>query len=92
MSVSRRDVLKFAAVAPALVGLGAATASLTAPAASASLGTLLDYAAGVIPASQIRAAGAVGAIRYVSDRRPGERGCSASPSSSPRRRTCTEAV
>ena len=32
---------------------------------------LLDYAAGVIPASQIRAAGAAGSIRYVSDRRPG---------------------
>ena len=39
--------------------------------ASGALGTLLDYAAGVIPASQIRAAGAVGSIRYVSDRRPG---------------------
>jgi hypothetical protein len=35
------------------------------------LGVLLDYAAGVIPADQIRAAGAVGSIRYVSDRRPG---------------------
>ncbi|MEE3065624.1 MAG: DUF1906 domain-containing protein [Actinomycetota bacterium] len=71
MSLSRRDVLKFAAATPALVGLGAAAASLCAPTASASLGTLLDYAAGVIPASQIRAAGAVGSIRYVSDRRPG---------------------
>ena len=38
---------------------------------AAALGTLLDYAAGVIPASQIRAAAAVGSIRYVSDRRPG---------------------
>lgn len=34
-------------------------------------GVLLDYAAGVIPASAIRASGASGAIRYVSDRRPG---------------------
>ncbi|BBX54660.1 hypothetical protein MSHO_00050 [Mycobacterium shottsii] len=72
MSVSRRQVLKFAAATPGLVDLGAAAASLrAAPVSAASLGTLLDYAAGVIPASQIRAAGAVGSIRYVSDRRPG---------------------
>jgi Domain of unknown function (DUF1906) len=71
VSVSRRDVLKFAAATPGLLGLGVAAASLRAAPASASLGTLLDYAAGIIPASQIRAAGAVGAIRYVSDRRPG---------------------
>jgi hypothetical protein len=72
MSVSRRDLLKFAAATPGLVGLGVAAASLrAAPVSAASLGTLLDYAAGVIPASQIRAAGAAGAIRYVSDRRPG---------------------
>src|SRR6202011_5935005 len=70
--MSRRSVLKFAAATPALIGLGAAAGSLCAPSASADgLGTLLDYAAGVIPASQIRAAGAVGSIRYVSDRRPG---------------------
>src|SRR5271169_921662 len=72
MPVSRRDLLKFAAATPGLMGLGVAAASLrAAPASAASLGTLLDYAAGVIPASQIRAAGAVGSIRYVSDRRPG---------------------
>jgi hypothetical protein len=65
-------VLKFAAAAPGLVSLGAAVAALrAAPVSAGSLGTLLDYAAGVIPASQIKAAGAVGAIRYVSDRRPG---------------------
>src|SRR6201996_5928916 len=69
---SRRDVLKFAAATPALIGLGVAAESLCVPSASANgLGVLLDYAAGVIPASEIRAAGAVGAIRYVSDRRPG---------------------
>src|SRR5271165_676372 len=60
--MSRRGVLKFAAATPALIGLGVA---------AGSLGALLDYAAGVIPASQIRAAGAAGSIRYVSDRRPG---------------------
>jgi len=65
-------VLRFAAVTPALIGLGVAAESLRAPSASADgLGVLLDYAAGVIPASQIRAAGALGSIRYVSDRRPG---------------------
>ena len=65
-------MLKFAAAAPALIALGAAAESLRAPSASADgLGVLLDYAAGVIPASQIRAAGALGSIRYVSDRRPG---------------------
>ena len=70
--MSRRDVLRFAAVTPALIGLGVAAESLRAPSASADgLGVLLDYAAGVIPASQIRAAGALGSIRYVSDRRPG---------------------
>jgi hypothetical protein len=69
---SRRDVLKFAAATPALIGLGVAAGSLCAPPAAADgLGVLLDYAAGVIPADQIRAAGALGSIRYVSDRRPG---------------------
>src|SRR5246127_840587 len=71
MSVSRRGVLKLAAATPGLLGLGVAAASLRAAPASAALGTLLDYAAGVIPAGEIRAAGAVGSIRYVSDRRPG---------------------
>src|SRR6201997_5942349 len=70
MSVSRRDVLKLAATTPGLLGLGVAAASLRAAPASAALGTLLDYAAGFTPASEIRAAGAVGSIRYVSDRRP----------------------
>ncbi len=58
-------------MAPAGVGLGIANEISCAATASASLGILLDYAAGVIPAGEIRAAGAVGAIRYVSDRRPG---------------------
>src|SRR5205807_627486 len=70
--MSRRLVLKFAAATPALFGVGVAAASLCAePASAGPLGILLDYAAGVIPAGDIRAAGAVGSIRYVSDRRPG---------------------
>jgi Domain of unknown function (DUF1906) len=65
-------VLKFAAATPALFGLGVAAGSLCAtPASAGPVGILLDYAAGVIPASDIKAAGAAGSIRYVSDRRPG---------------------
>ncbi|MCV7259945.1 DUF1906 domain-containing protein [Mycobacterium shimoidei] len=72
MSMSRREVLKFAAATPALLALGVAASPLRAILASASpLGVLLDYAAGVISAADIKAAGAIGAIRYVSDRRPG---------------------
>ncbi|OBF98550.1 hypothetical protein A5790_03360 [Mycobacterium sp. 852002-51152_SCH6134967] len=55
--------------APAALVVGAGVH--VAPASAAPLGILLDYAAGVLKASDIRAAGALGAIRYVSDRRPG---------------------
>src|SRR3569833_4561612 len=72
MSLSRRDVRKCAAAVPAVLGLGAGLQALApARASAAPLGVLLDYAAGVIPAADLRAAGALGAIRYVSDRRPG---------------------
>src|ERR1700758_4417610 len=57
MSVSRRDVLKLAAATPGLLGLGVAAASLCAAPASAALGTLLDYAAGVLPARRDRGGG-----------------------------------
>ena len=74
--MSRRDVLKCVAAAPAVLGLGAglqtmASAVGPAQASAAPLGVLLDYAAGVIKAADLRASGALGAIRYVSDRRPG---------------------
>jgi hypothetical protein len=74
--MSRRDLLKLSAAAPAVLGVGAGLASMLALPADAEpvgkpLGVLLDYAAGVISASAIKATGAVGAIRYVSDRRPG---------------------
>lgn len=75
--MSRRGLIKLAAVTPAALGLGAlastveaATASAT-PVSGAPLGVLLDYAAGVISAADLKASGAMGAIRYVSDRRPG---------------------
>jgi len=70
-------MLKLAAAAPAILGMGSA---LTPPASAAPgmpvastapLGVLLDYAAGVLSANALKAAGAAGAIRYVSDRRPG---------------------
>lgn len=69
-------MLKGAAAVPAALAVGTglqalAAASAPASASAAPLGILLDYAAGVIRASDIRAAGALGAIRYVSDRRPG---------------------
>jgi hypothetical protein len=77
VSVSRRDLLKFAAATPAALSLSALSLSALAPtallptASAAPVGVLLDYAAGVISAADLKAAGALGAIRYVSDRRPG---------------------
>ncbi|GGK47770.1 DUF1906 domain-containing protein [Nocardia camponoti] len=68
VSVSRREFFGVAAAVAGAVGLGAAAS----PRASAqSFGTLVDYAGGVPSAAAIRAAGHVGVIRYVSDRRPG---------------------
>lgn len=69
-------MLKGAAALPAVLAAGAglqalASAAAPAPASGAPLGVLLDYAAGVISAKDIKASGALGAIRYVSDRRPG---------------------
>ena len=69
-------MLKGAAAVPAALASGTGLQALTsavapATASAAPLGVLLDYAAGVISASDIRGAGALGAIRYVSDRRPG---------------------
>jgi hypothetical protein len=73
MPVSRRSLLKYAAATPvAALGLGAVTDAVSAAVASADpLGVLLDYSAGVLSADDITSAGAVGSIRYVSDRRPG---------------------
>jgi hypothetical protein len=73
--MSRRDLLRCAAAAPAVLGLAAgmqtAASSLAPPQAKAApLGILLDYAAGVISAADIRAAGAA-EQSAVSDRRPG---------------------
>ena len=69
MHVARRQLFRYAAVGGVAVGLGATGRSVAA--ADPGLGTIVDYAAGVPSAAAIAAAGHVGAIRYVSDRRPG---------------------
>lgn len=69
MTFSRRDMLRYTAV-----GSGALLASALAPGVAQGrevLGTIVDYSADVPSPASIRAAGHSGAIRYVSDRRPG---------------------
>ncbi|MFF0491594.1 DUF1906 domain-containing protein [Nocardia sp. NPDC004068] len=66
-SLSRRALLGGAAG----VVVGAAVAPRAWGVGRARLGTLVDYAGGVPAAEAIKAAGHAGAIRYVSDRRPG---------------------
>ncbi|WP_433525032.1 DUF1906 domain-containing protein [Nocardia pseudovaccinii] len=65
ISVSRRQLFAYTAAAAAV--------GVVAPRASAAgvLGTLVDYAGGVPSAAAILDDGHLGAIRYVSDRRPG---------------------
>ncbi|MET8648292.1 DUF1906 domain-containing protein [Nocardia aurea] len=65
LDLSRRELFALTAAA-AVVGITAPTAT-----AAGELGTLIDYAGGVPDAEAIRAAGHIGVIRYVSDRRPG---------------------
>ncbi|MBF5001207.1 DUF1906 domain-containing protein [Nocardia sp. BSTN01] len=71
--MTRRTLFGYAGAAATAAGLAALTPGVLAPPAAADnvLGTLLDYAGGVPDAAAIRAAGHAGAIRYVSDRRPG---------------------
>lgn len=70
MQISRRKLFKYAAAGSAVAGVAAMTTGLgIAPAQS--LGTLIDYSAGVPSASAIQSGGYAGVIRYVSDRRPG---------------------
>ncbi|WP_054816391.1 DUF1906 domain-containing protein [Nocardia arizonensis] len=68
--LSRRELLALTAAA-AVTGATASAISPAGAAATAHLGTLLDYAGGVPAALAIRDAGHIGVIRYVSDRRPG---------------------
>ena len=70
---SRRNIIKVGTVAAAAgtlaIGVGTATAS-RASALGPILGTVIDYSAGVPSASAIKAAGHLGAVRYVSEKRP----------------------
>ncbi|WP_460490730.1 glycoside hydrolase domain-containing protein, partial [Corynebacterium nasicanis] len=71
-TLNRRGFLRATALTLAAGTLGAT--ALTAPQAGAQgriLGTVIDYAAGVPSAASIKAAGHLGAVRYVSQRRPG---------------------
>lgn len=70
MQVSRRELFRYAAVGSAALGAAALGSNAVAGAAPGGP-TLLDYSGGVPDPDAIRAAGHVGAIRYVSDRRPG---------------------
>ncbi|MDY3126836.1 MAG: DUF1906 domain-containing protein [Corynebacterium sp.] len=73
-AISRRTVLKASAAtvaAGSLAGVVAMATSSTAHALGPIVGTVIDYAAGVPSAAAIRAAGHKGAVRYVSQRRPG---------------------
>lgn len=68
--ISRRGFLK----ASATLAGGAAALAVTPPASSAPrpiLGTVIDFSAGVPQSHDIKAAGHIGAVRYVSQRRPG---------------------
>lgn len=72
MQVSRRQLFRFAAAGSVTLGLtAAATRGAVASANPRVLGTIVDFAGGVPSAASIAAAGHLGAIRYVSDRRPG---------------------
>ncbi|QKT07829.1 DUF1906 domain-containing protein [Gordonia sp. X0973] len=87
MDLNRRSFLTTAAGAGAAVCLGAATAhadgsdsgSFGSSSGSANFGALCDYSAAVPPATAIRAAGYLGAIRYVSGRLPADRWMKAKP-------------
>ena len=72
---NRRTFLKSAGAAAATAALAGSASAALSPAAQAQqrrvLGTVVDYSAGVPSASAVKAAGHMGAVRYVSDRRPG---------------------
>lgn len=67
--LSRRSFLRAAAVAVAAGSVGAVVPQ--AHALGPILGTVIDYSAGVPDAAAVKAAGHLGAVRYVSRRRPG---------------------
>lgn len=71
-NLSRRSFLKAAAVAAATPTLLTATGKLPqASALPAPIGKVLDYSAGVPSGRTVKAKGYLGAVRYVSEKRPG---------------------
>lgn len=77
MNLSRRDILRYAALGTAAMAAGRVATSATASAAPRV--RLLDYAGGVPSAAAIKRAGFQGAVRYVSARRPGAEWMKAKP-------------
>lgn len=72
MTVSRRDILRYGALAvPALAVPGAFGATAGAPPAAAEGLRLIDFAHRLVQPEAIRAAGFDGALVYVSELRPG---------------------
>lgn len=68
--ISRRSFLQFAAIGAAAATLGIAGAPKAHGQLGPILGTVIDFSAGVPSASSIKAAGHLGAVRYVSQPRP----------------------
>lgn len=68
--ISRRSFLQFAAIGAAAATLGVAGAPKAHAQLGPILGTVIDFSAGVPSASSIKAAGHLGAVRYVSQPRP----------------------
>lgn len=65
--MDRRSFLK----ASVLAAAGAAVDAQPASAVGPIVGTVIDYSGGVPSAGSVKAAGHLGAVRYVSERRPG---------------------
>ncbi len=68
-SLSRRGLLKASALAVTAGAIGAATPS--AAALGPVRGTIIDFSSGIPSPAAIKRAGHIGAIRYVSNKRPG---------------------
>jgi hypothetical protein len=67
---TRRDVLKYALSAPALLIAGSAAATMSGPIASAAASKLIDFTHRQVAPDLIKAAGFDGALVYVSELRP----------------------
>lgn len=70
-SVSRREVLKYAFSAPAVLGMGTLAVTLDGHKASAANTRLIDFAEHLVPLDQIKSVGYGEVAGYVSESRPG---------------------